>query len=57
MAGVGLLSVGTSVAGLRRHGGPDGGLTAGAVLLAVLLILLVYVPAWLRRQAAKEELT
>ena len=34
--------------------GRAAGLTAGAVLLAVLLILLVYVPSRLRRQAEKE---
>ena len=55
LAGVGLLSVGTAVAGLRRHGGPGGRADRpAAVLLAVLLILLVYVPSRLRRQADKE---
>jgi uncharacterized membrane protein YqaE (UPF0057 family) len=33
--------------------GRTAGLIAGAALLAILLILLVYVPARLRRQARK----
>ena len=54
LAGIGLLSVGTSALVFDVTAGRAAGLTAGAVLLAVLLILLVYVPSRLRRQAEKE---
>ena len=53
LAGVGLLSVGTPALVFDVTAGRAAGLTAGAVLLAVLLILLVYVPSRLRRQAEK----
>jgi hypothetical protein len=53
LAGVSLLSVGTSALVFDVAAGRAAGLTAGAALLAVLLILLVYVPARLRRQARK----
>ena len=54
LAGIGLLSVGTSSLVFDVTAGRAAGLWAGAVLLAVLLILLVYVPSRLRRQAEKE---
>lgn len=53
LAGVGLLSVGTSALVFDVTAGRTAGLIAGAVLLVVLLILLVYVPSRLRRQAEK----
>ena len=53
LAGIGLLSVGTSALVFDVTAGRAAGLMAGAVLLAVLLILLVYVPSRLRRQAEK----
>ena len=53
LAGVALLSVGTSALVFDVTAGRTAGLIAGASLLAVLLILLVYVPARLRRQARK----
>ncbi len=49
LAGVGLLSVGTSAMVFDVTAGRTAGLTAGALLLAALLVLLVYVPARLRR--------
>ena len=51
LAGIGLLSVGTTALVFDVTAGRAAGLTAGAALLAVLLILLVYVPSRLRRQA------
>ena len=54
LAGIGLLSVGTTALVFDVTAGRAAGLTAGAVLLAVLLILLVYVPSRLRRRAEKE---
>jgi glucan phosphoethanolaminetransferase (alkaline phosphatase superfamily) len=51
LAGIGLLSVGTSALVFDVTAGRTAGLTAGAVLLAMLLILLVYVPARLRQRA------
>ena len=53
LAGVGLLSVGTSAMVFDVTAGRTAGLTAGAVLLAALLILLVYVPNRLRQRATK----
>lgn len=53
LAGIGLLSVGTSSLVFDVTAGRAAGLWAGAVLLAVLLILLVFVPSRLRRQAEK----
>lgn len=51
LAGVGLLSVGTSALVFDVTAGRTAGLVAGAVLMAVLLVLLVYVPSRLRRHA------
>ena len=53
LAGVGLLSVGTSAMVFDVTAGRTAGLTAGAVLLAALMILLVYVPNRLRQRASK----
>ena len=53
LAGVALLSIGTSAMVFDVTAGRTAGLTAGAVLLAALLLLLVYVPARLRQQASK----
>ncbi|MCB5293313.1 hypothetical protein BJQ90_02761 [Arthrobacter sp. SO3] len=55
LAGIGLLSVGTSALVSDAAAGRRAGLTAGAVLLTVLLILLVYVPSRLRRQATERK--
>ncbi|MET3919236.1 DUF6328 family protein [Arthrobacter sp. UYEF20] len=57
LAGVALLSVGTSALVFDVTAGRTAGITAGAVLLAALLILLVYVPGRLRQQANKGEMT
>lgn len=54
LAGIGLLSVGTSALVFDVTAGRTAGLTAGAVLLATLFILLVYVPTRLRQRARKE---
>ncbi|WP_255769240.1 DUF6328 family protein [Pseudarthrobacter sulfonivorans] len=51
LAGVGMLSVGTAALVFDVTAGRPAGLTAGGVLLAVLLILLVYVPLRLNRRA------
>ena len=53
LGGVGLLSVGTSALVFDVTAGRAAGLTAGAALLGVLLVLLVYVPSRLRQRAAK----
>jgi glucan phosphoethanolaminetransferase (alkaline phosphatase superfamily) len=53
LAGVGLLSVGTSAMVFDVTAGRTAGLTAGATLLAALLILLVYLPSRLRQRASK----
>lgn len=53
LAGVALLSVGTSSLVFDVAAGRNAGLTAGAALLAVLIVLLVYVPIHLNRQAEK----
>lgn len=53
LAGVGLLSVGTSALIFDVVAGRTAGLTAGAALLAALLLLLVYVPTRLRQRARK----
>jgi hypothetical protein len=53
LGGVALLSVGTSALVFDVAAGRNAGLTAGGALLAVLLILLVYVPIRLHRQAER----
>lgn len=57
LAGVGLLSVGTSALVFDVTAGRTAGLTAGAALLAALLILLVYVPVRLRQRATQRKTT
>jgi len=54
LAGVALLSVGTSALVFDVTAGRTAGLTAGGVLLAVLLVLLVLIPNRLRRRAGRE---
>jgi tellurite resistance protein TehA-like permease len=51
LAGVGILSAGTAALVFDVTAGRTAGLTAGGVLLAILLILLVYVPLRLNRLA------
>jgi hypothetical protein len=57
LGGIGLLSVGTSSLVFDVTAGRRAGLIAGAVLITVLLILLVYVPSRLRRQAGEGTMT
>jgi hypothetical protein len=54
LAGVGLLSVGTTSLVFDVTAGRTAGVVAGAGLLAVLLTMLVFVPARLRRRARDE---
>lgn len=51
LGGVGLLSVGTASLVFDVTAGREAGLTAGGVLLALLLVLLVYIPLHLNRNA------
>ena len=51
LAGVGMLSVGTAALVFDVTAGRSAGLTAGGILLAVLLVLLIYVPLRLNRRA------
>ncbi|MFD5278382.1 DUF6328 family protein [Pseudarthrobacter sp. NPDC058362] len=51
LGGVGLLSVGTASLVFDVTAGREAGLIAGGVLLALLLVLLVYVPLHLNRTA------
>jgi glucan phosphoethanolaminetransferase (alkaline phosphatase superfamily) len=53
LGGVALLSVGTSALVFDVTAGRSAGLTAGGVLLAVLIVLLVYVPIRLHKKASK----
>jgi hypothetical protein len=55
LAGVALLSVGTSTLVFDVTAGHTAGLVAGAVLFAVLAVLLVFVPARLRRKARESD--
>ncbi len=57
LAGVGLLSVGTTSLVFDVVVSRTAGVTAGVVLMAVLVLLLVVVPARLRRQGRKEEIS
>lgn len=52
LAGVAMLSVGTAALVFDVTGGRTAGLTAGGILLSVLLVLLIYVPLRLNRRAA-----
>ncbi len=54
LAGVGLLSVGTSALVFDVTAGRAAGLTAGGALLAVLLVLLVLIPNKLRHKARQD---
>ncbi|BAS06838.1 conserved hypothetical protein [Arthrobacter sp. Hiyo4] len=54
LAGVGTLSVGTAALVFDVTAGRTAGLTAGGILLAVLLVLLVYVPLRLNKRAAEQ---
>jgi hypothetical protein len=54
LAGVALLSVGTSALVFDVTAGRTAGLTAGGALLAVLLTLLVLIPNRLRRKAGRD---
>lgn len=55
LAGVGLLSVGTTSLIFDVTVGRTAGVVAGVALLAVLVLLLIVVPAWLQRQGREEE--
>jgi tellurite resistance protein TehA-like permease len=55
LGGVASLSVGTAALVFDVTAGRTVGLTAGLVLLAVLAVLLVYVPLLLHRQAKKQD--
>jgi hypothetical protein len=57
LAGVGLLSVGTSAMVFDVTAGRTAGITAGVALLVTLLVLLVYVPTRLRNGASKRKAT
>ncbi|MBT2534071.1 sodium:proton antiporter [Arthrobacter sp. ISL-48] len=52
LAGVGMLSVGTASLVFDVTAGRMAGLTAGGVLLAILLVLMIYVPLHLNKRAA-----
>jgi membrane-bound ClpP family serine protease len=52
LAGVAMLSVGTAALVFDVTAGRSVGLIAGGVLLAILLVLLIYVPLRLSRRAA-----
>ncbi|MHA7290751.1 DUF6328 family protein [Arthrobacter sp. MDT3-24] len=54
LAGVGMLSVGTAALVFDVTAGRTAGLTAGGILLAVLVVLLVYVPLRLNKRAAEQ---
>ncbi|MDR7158308.1 DUF6328 family protein [Arthrobacter sp. BE255] len=51
LAGVGMLSIGTASLVFDVTAGRSAGLTAGGILLAILLVLLVYVPLRLNHRA------
>ncbi|MET1088410.1 MAG: DUF6328 family protein [Arthrobacter sp.] len=51
LAGIGLLSAGTAALVFDVTAGRPAGLTAGGALLAVLAVLLIYVPLHLNRRA------
>lgn len=51
LTGIGMLSIGTAALVFDVTAGRTAGLTAGGILLAVVLVLLVYVPFRLNRRA------
>ena len=51
LAGVAMLSIGTAALVFDVTAGRSAGLTAGGILLAVLLVLLIYVPLRLNHRA------
>lgn len=51
LTGIGMLSIGTAALVFDVTAGRTAGVTAGGILLAVLLVLLVYVPFRLNRRA------
>ena len=51
LAGVGMLSIGTASLVFDVTAGRSAGLTAGGILLAILLVLLVYIPLRLNHRA------
>lgn len=53
LGGVGTLSVGTAALVFDVTAGRPAGLSAGGILLAVLLILLIYIPLRLNRSAER----
>ncbi len=56
LAGIALLSAGTATLVFDVTAGRQAGLTAGGALLAVMVVLLVYVPIHLNRKAAAGQL-
>ena len=52
LAGIALLSAGTAALVFDVAAGRTAGLTAGGALMAVMVVLLVYVPIHLNRRAA-----
>jgi hypothetical protein len=52
LAGIALLSAGTAALVFDVTAGRQAGLTAGGVLMAVMVVLLVYVPIHLNKRAA-----
>jgi hypothetical protein len=54
LAGVALLSAGTASLVFDVTAGRDAGLLAGGGLLAVMILLLVFVPIWLHKRATKK---
>lgn len=53
LAGVALLSAGTASLVFDVTAGRDAGLLAGGGILAAMILLLVFVPLWLLKRAAK----
>lgn len=56
LGGVGLLSAGTAALVFDVAAGREAGLIAGGLLLALMLILLVYIPLHLNRKAAENSM-
>lgn len=54
LGGVGMLSVGTAALVFDVAAGRPASLAAGGILLAVLLILLIYIPLRLNRRAVRQ---